>query len=316
MNDKLLEEYNLKLVKLDLPFRLNHVNCFIAEGENGWKVIDAGLHNKQTVKRWEDELAGKEVTDILVTHYHPDHFGYVGALQEKTGAKVSMTKIDEANGMQSWQDASIRKLKDNYILAGIPNEISAEMTSNTNEFTPLVTPYPEVDHYFQEGEMVNLGSYDYEVIFTPGHSDGMVVFYNKEKNMLLSTDHILPKITPNISYWFHGDPNPLGSYLQSLDKIKKLDVDFVIPSHGEPFYGANKRIDEIKSHHEDRLIQTVEGVRSGGTVYDTCQKLFQKKLTIHEMRFAIGETLAHLEFLRYEGNCHREIRSGEYWYYS
>src|SRR5699024_1925065 len=96
---------------------------------------------------------------------------------------------------------------------------------------------------------------------TPGHADGMVTFYNKEKNVLLSTDHILPKITPNISYWFHGNPDPLASYLHSLDEIKKLDADFVIPSHGKPFHGANERIEEIKSHHEDRLTETLEAIR-------------------------------------------------------
>ncbi|MBP1947151.1 MBL fold metallo-hydrolase [Virgibacillus litoralis] len=310
----LLEEYGLKQIKLDLPFRLNHVNCFIAEGEDGWKVIDAGLHNKETADKWDKELAGKKVTDILVTHYHPDHFGYVGAMQEKTGARVSMTKIDTDAGINAWQESFIRELAANYSLAGVPNEIANSMTTNTNEFVSRVTPYPNVNHYFQEGEMIPIGNYEYEVIFTPGHSEGLITFYNKEKNMLLSTDHILPKITPNISYWFHGDPNPLATYLASLEKIKKLDVDFVVPSHGQPFHGANDRIDEIKTHHDHRLEQTLESISGGSTVYDTCQRLFSKKLTIHEMRFAIGETLSHLEYLRYKGECKRDIKDGTYWY--
>ncbi|MGY0694460.1 MBL fold metallo-hydrolase [Virgibacillus sp. FSP13] len=311
----MLEEYGLKLIRLDLPFRLDHVNCFLAEGENGWKVIDAGLHNAETAERWEKELAGKQVTDILVTHYHPDHFGYAGRMQEITGAKVSMTKVDADAGLNAWQDSFLEKLYDNYSLAGISQDMGQNMTANTNEFVAQVTPYPTVDHYFQEGENVVIGKYDYEVIFTPGHSDGLVTFYNKEKNMLLSTDHILPKITPNISYWFHGDPDPLASYLASLEKIKKLDVDFVVPSHGKPFHGANDRIDEIKAHHDKRLIQTLEAIRNGGTVADACEKLFPKKLTIHETRFAVGETLAHLEYLRNKGECQRELRDGKYWYY-
>ncbi|MBP1971287.1 glyoxylase-like metal-dependent hydrolase (beta-lactamase superfamily II) [Virgibacillus natechei] len=312
----LLEEYGLKLIRLDLPFRLNHVNCFLAEGEGGWKVIDAGLHNPPTVNRWEQELAGKKVTDILVTHYHPDHFGYVGGLQEITGARVSMTKIDADAGMESWQEHSINKLQDNYALAGIPTDTASQMTTNTNDFVSLVTPYPKVNHYFEEGEIVEIGKYEYEVIVTPGHSDGMVNFYNKEKNMLLSTDHILPKITPNISYWFHGDANPLKRYMESLEKIRKLDVDFVVPSHGKPFHGANDRIDEIKAHHDERLEQTLESINGGATIHGSCQKLFQKELTVHETRFAIGETLAHLEYLRYEGECKREMRDGKYWYYT
>src|SRR5690625_3480770 len=80
----LLEKLGVQLIKLDLPFRLNHVNCFLAEGEQGWAVIDAGLHNEATVKRWEQALAGKVVTDLYVTHYHPDHFGYIGGLDRKS----------------------------------------------------------------------------------------------------------------------------------------------------------------------------------------------------------------------------------------
>ncbi|MFD1037564.1 MBL fold metallo-hydrolase [Virgibacillus byunsanensis] len=310
----MLEEYGLKLIKLDLPFRLNHVNCFIAEGENGWKVIDTGLNNTPTRRRWEQELVGKKVSDIIVTHYHPDHYGYAGALQEKTSACVSMTKVDSDAGSNAWQENTINNLSDNYMLADIPEDIATKMIVNTKEFVSSVTPYPTVGHYLEEREKFPIGKYEYEVIFTPGHSDGLVSFYNKEKNMLLSTDHILPKITPNISYWFHGDPNPLGTYLQSLDKIRKLDADFVVPSHGNPFYGANKRIDEIRSHHDDRLAHTLELVRGSSTVYEVCQKLFKKELTIHETRFAIGETIAHLEYLVARGECKKETVNGKYLY--
>ena len=76
------------------------------------------------------------------------------------------------------------------------------------------------------------GKYEYEVIFTPGHSDGLITLYNKENSVLFSTDHILPRISPNISYWFRGISNPLEAFFTSLKKIQKLDVEYVIPSHG------------------------------------------------------------------------------------
>lgn len=311
----MLEKYGLKLIRLNLPFRLNHVNCFLAEGENGWKIIDTGLHNRETVDRWEEELAGKEITDIILTHYHPDHFGYAGALQKKTGANVSMSETDEKNGKSQWEKRSINELEENYRQAGIPEDISKQMKENTAAFIPRVTPYPVVNHHLKENGTIVLGKHEYEIFSAPGHSDGMVVFYNKENNLLLSADQILPKITPNISYWFHGDPNPLKSYLESLDRLSELDAELVVPSHGKPFYGANDRIREIQEHHDDRLNVTLESMKGGGTVYEVCQKLFPKTLTVHETRFAIGETLAHLEYLRYKGECEREMREEEYVYY-
>ncbi len=311
----MLNELGIHMIKLDLPFRLNHVNCFLAEGASGWTVIDTGLHNAKTAARWEQELAGKEVTDILITHYHPDHFGYAGGLQAKTGAKLTMSEIDADAGLNAWKESTIRSIRAGYKAAGIPVSLADSMEENTQAFIPRVTPYPRFDRYFREGEKVQIGKLEYEVIFTPGHADGLIVFFNEEKSVLLSTDHILPKITPNISHWFHGNPDPLASFLDSLKKIEKLDVGFVIPSHGKPFYGANERISEIKKHHAERLEQTMDALQEAGTVYEMCEKLFSKKLTVHELRFAVGETLAHLEYLRRRGNCLREESRGQ-WIYS
>lgn len=310
----LLEQYGLHLIRIDLPFRLDHVNCFLAEGENGWKLIDTGLHDERTIHRWEEALKDKKVTDIFITHYDPDHVGYAGALQQKLNARVSMSKIDADAGLLSWQESYLEQLTDHYALAGIPETMAQGMADNTRSFVPLVTPYPNVDHYFEEGEKVVIGKYEYEIIFTPGHTDGLVNFYNAEKSILISTDHILPNITPNISYWFHGDRNPLKAYLSSLEKVKKLDADLVIPSHGEPFHGANQRIDEIIKHHDERLQKLLNIIKAenGVTVLQASEKLFNKKLNIHETRFAVGETLAHLEYLRYEAECERELRDGKY----
>src|SRR5690625_1792562 len=101
---------------------------------------------------------------------------------EKTGARLSMSEIDADAGMSAWQDHTIKAIRESYVAAGIPAELADKMGGNTEEFIAAVTPYPEVDHYFQEGESVKIGKYKYEVIFTPGHADGMVTFYNKEKS--------------------------------------------------------------------------------------------------------------------------------------
>lgn len=311
----MLDSLGITVVTIPLPFRLNHVNCFLAEGENGWIVIDSGLNNETTRKIWSEAIGEKEVSRLLITHYHPDHYGYAGGLQEKTGASLSMTEIDDRAGRNAWKDEFIQQIRNYYTIAGIPDQLADEMERNTADFIPRITPYPRVDHHLQEGEKIAIGRYEYEIIFTPGHSDGLVCFYNRDKNVLFSTDHILPKITPNISYWFHGDKNPLKTYQHSLNKIKRLHADFVIPSHGRPFYGANERIDEILTHHEERLGETLDAIGTGSTVYDVCCRLFRKDLTVHEQRFALGETLAHLEYLRYEKECKREKREGT-WYYT
>ena len=311
----MLDKLGIKRITLALPFRLNHVHCFIAEEADGYKILDTGLHNTTTEKIWEKEIEGKQITDIIVSHYHPDHFGYAGKLQERTNARVWMSEIDLQAALQAWEQPFLEKLWENYYRAGIPEEKSRALTQNTAAFAPLVTPYPKVENILKEGETIQFGKYVYEIIHTPGHSDGLVTFYNQEKNVLLSTDHVLPRITPNISYWFHGDPNPLENYLNSLEKIKKLDVEWVIPSHGDPLQNASKRIQEIETHHKERLNSLKEMLKTGLTVYETMEKLFPKKLAVHDTRFAVGETVAHLEYLRLAGECTRELTDGVYMYH-
>ena len=310
----MLGKLGVEAVRIDLPFRLNHVNCFMAENERGWTVIDAGLNNDQTRALWDRKLADKKVTDLLVTHYHPDHFGYVGGLQEKTGAKVRMTEIDAQAGMDAWAAPFLESIPGNYRASGIPEEQASQMAKNTEEFKALVSPLPQIGEYMSEGDLVQIGHFEYQVIFTPGHSDGMICFYNKEQRTLFSADHILPKITPNISYWFHGNADPLASYQDSLNKVRELDAELVIPSHGKPFYGANQRIDELLAHHDERLDETFEAINKPTSIFRACENLFHRPLTVHEMRFAVGETLAHLENLRHKKECLREMVDGIWLY--
>ena len=264
----------------------------------------------------EEELKDKQVTDIYVTHMHPDHFGYSGGLQKKTGARVSMPEIDAKYALQNWEEESFRRSEKNYQMADMPEDLAEKMMEGNRAYIPWVTPYPEINHYFEEGEIVKIGKLEYEVIFTPGHSDGLIVFYNKEKSVLLSTDHILPKISPNVKYWFRGEPDPLGNYFNSLEKVKKLDAEVVIPSHREPFIGANKRIDELLKHHEERLEITLGALTNGGrTIYEVCKVLFPHIKTFHDIRFAAGETIAHLEYLRHRNHVTRDIVNGKYIYY-
>ncbi len=310
----MLDELGITKVTIPLPFRLNHVNCFLAEGRDGWLVMDTALNRKETREIWSEHLSDKQVSEILVTHYHPDHSGYAGKLQQQTGAEVWMTQVAEQTRMRNWTEDYVDTVNAFYLAAGIPKEVADGISQNTKESTHFVLPNPTVDRYLNEGDRLKIGNYEYEVIFTPGHSPGLITLYNREKNVLLSTDHILPKITPNISYWFMGDQNPLQTFMESLQKIKKLDVEYVIPSHGEPFYGANDRIEEIAKHHESRLNDILDQLKDGRTVYDVCRHLFGDRLTTHEMRFAIGETLAHLEFLRKKGECQREVRRDDWFY--
>ncbi|MCM3567681.1 MBL fold metallo-hydrolase [Neobacillus mesonae] len=310
----MFNEIGVQPVTIPLPFRLNHVNCFIGEGSNGWTIMDAGLNNDVSRDIWKPYIEQHKISTIILTHLHPDHYGYSGTLQRLTNAEVWMTKVDDEAGTTFWEPESLEKVKKYYDTCGIPDNGAAELTHDEGSFIPRVKPYPQVSRHLNEGEKIVFGKYDYEVFFTPGHSDGLICLFNKEKSILFSTDHILPKITPNISYWFRGLPNPLEAFFQSLKKIELLDADYVIPSHGKPFQNANKRIAELISHHQDRLNEVYTFIKNPATIYQVSKNLFKKPLNTHETRFAIGETIAHLEYLYYNNQCIKNLENG-IWYY-
>lgn len=310
----MLEKLELERVTIPLPFRLDHVHCLIGEGENGFVVMDTGLHNEQTRQIWDDVLKGRYLSDMILTHVHPDHTGYAGTLQTQTNARVQMSEKDAQTMNKIWSKAALPLLQDDYNKFALPTDVTNKITDLTEGFQPFVTPFPTVHTFLQEGDSVQFGKERYEVIETPGHADGLLCFYQKNKQVLLSTDHILPKITPNIAYWFYGEENPLRSYELSLQKIKKLEIAYAIPSHGEPFEHVHKRIDEIWTHHEDRLSEMLTYMKDPMTVYEMCQKVFNKQLSVYDLQFAVGETMAHMEYLRYDEKCDRELVDGHWLY--
>src|SRR5699024_12679116 len=121
-------------------------------------------------------------------------------------------------------------------------------------------------------------------------------------------------ITPHTSEWLQRSSNSIKTEFNPFRQGQTLQAEYVIPSHGKPFYDANKRIDEIVAHHDDRLNETLQKTNEYQTVYRICEALFQFELTVHETRFAIGETIAHLEYLRHKGELEREEIDG-IWHY-
>ncbi|CAH0319882.1 Hydroxyacylglutathione hydrolase [Peribacillus frigoritolerans] len=170
----------------------------MAEGEKGWTIIDAGLNNKTTRDLWNPIIERHDIADIIITHYHPDHFGYAGTLQQLTCADVWMTEVDEHAGTTYWEADSLNLLKENYIACGMEEDVAAALSSDESGFMPQVKPYPTVNHHLEEGMKLHFGKYEYEVLFTPGHSDGLISLYNKEIRPFFDRSYIAQDISKYI----------------------------------------------------------------------------------------------------------------------
>jgi glyoxylase-like metal-dependent hydrolase (beta-lactamase superfamily II) len=166
-----------------------------------------------------------------------------------------------------------------------------------------------------EGDVVTFAGGDWDIYWTPGHEEGHVVFHRKDDGVMIVGDTVLGKITPHIG-WMGEPVDPLAQFLDSLEKVARLEPSLVLPGHGRPFDEGAERARTIAAHHGLRLRRCMEILRRGGPMkpLDIAQRLFDRVLIDFEERLALAETLSHLEYLRLAGQITREKIDG-IWHY-
>lgn len=305
-------------VRLPLPFRLNHVICYAVKGRHGWWLIDAGLQREETIAGWkqffkDQAIKPSDIKGIYLTHFHPDHYGCSGWLQSYTGAPVYIGEIDAERIIQYWKNGNymIDALNTLFKEHGMPEDILEETLGSVNNLIRYTSPHAELTT-LTPGQKVMLGDFEYQVILTPGHTDGHICYYNHDQGVLLSGDHLLPEISSNISLWPQtaADPDPLDNFLKSLDSIRNLNCKLILPAHGKPFSSIEERISQLEVHHQARLQEIKDCTGRGANAYQVCRQVFRQELSFHELRFAMAETLAHLVYLLYKGEVERFSEGG------
>lgn len=293
---------------LPLPFALRSVNAYLVEGD-GVAIVDCGLHTEAGERALVAGLASagltpKNIRDAFVTHLHPDHIGMAGWL-ERAGTRVTMHGPEARAARAMWHsgrgrvDESVAWFRRH----GMPDNVLEGMAEAWLGTAARVDPITQIEEVADDA-IITLAGRRFRVIWTPGHTDFHAVLFDVDERMLLSGDHVLPKITPNIGLYPWGREDPLGDFLGALERVAALDARRVLPAHGEPFDDLTGRAREIIAHHHTRL-DTVREILSTGShpAYAVARKLFPVLHSAHEERFAIAETLAHLRYLERRGEA-------------
>lgn len=309
-----LFEEGIFWLRLRLPFALNHVNVWLCDDGDGWTVVDTGYGDAPTRAAWEAALAGlldgAAIRRLLVTHFHPDHFGQAGWLCEHTGAELLMTRTEWLTARALAYDtgqSSIRETERCYRRAALPEEVVERQRRRGNAYRRGVSEPPGRYSRLVAGQEVRLAGSRWEVLIGEGHAPEQVTLYCAERRLLIAADQILPRISPVVGVW-STEPaaNPLADYLRSLEPYRRLPEDCrVLPSHGTPFVGLHKRLDQLVGHHEERLALTRAACAEPVNAHDVLLRLFHRELDAHQMGFALGETLAHLNYLVEQGTVER-----------
>jgi glyoxylase-like metal-dependent hydrolase (beta-lactamase superfamily II) len=312
-------------LRMGLPFALNHINLWLLEDElhtddgprRGWTIIDTGISSEATRAAWErifaTHLRGLPILRVLVTHCHPDHVGLADWLCERWDAPLWMTA-----GEYSFARMMTAALPGVEGTAMVPHfrrhgltdeDMLEQLGARRRYYATLVPKVPESYRRLQHGQTVAIGGSDWQVITGFGHSPEHAALYNATRHLLIAGDMVLPRISTNVSVFaIEPEANPVQEYLDSLGRFSPLPDDvLVLPSHGKPFRGLHTRIRQLHEHHAARLEEVMDACRVSQSAADILPVMFPRALDSHQISFAMGEALAHLHKLWFDGRLSRRV---------
>ncbi|MCA1715909.1 MAG: MBL fold metallo-hydrolase, partial [Actinobacteria bacterium] len=203
-------------LKVPIPIPLVFVSAYLVEGEDGWTIIDTGFDYPEGREAWEvgAKAVGcdlrRDVSRIVVTHFHPDHLGAAHWLQGISGAPVCMLESEIENSHEIWDNASPKLFIEH--LAG--NGMDRALAERAGAKMRMGLTLPEKMFPLQAGGEISLGAGTARVVHAPGHADHQIMLHDEERKILFAADHVLLKITPNVGSWPESEPNPLARYLK------------------------------------------------------------------------------------------------------
>jgi glyoxylase-like metal-dependent hydrolase (beta-lactamase superfamily II) len=342
----------VRWVRMGLPFALDHINLWLLrdrlDGRDGWTIVDCGVANDATRDAWEQvfetQLGGLPVVRVIVTHMHPDHIGLAHWLTERwsgpaaeppqggpsplgaqrsVGAPVCRLWISATDyNAARMASASTTGFGGDAAAAffsghGLTDpDAVAKVRARSNYYAGMVPKVPPQFRRLQDGDRVAIHGQDWACIAGYGHAPEHISLHNPALGVLISGDMVLPRISTNVSvYDLEPEGNPLPLYLASIERLKALPADtLVLPSHGKPFRGLHRRIDQLREHHRDRLADVMaacaERPHAASELLDV---LFRRKLDLHQTTFAMGEAIAHLHLLWAAGRLAREPGDDGVW---
>ena len=322
------EEIAAGIYRIPVPLvgnPLKELNAYLLKGENGNLLIDTGFRQpacREALFSGLRELGVRRgETEVLLTHLHSDHSGLAPeAAGERT---IYMSEVDRphlddrAYGEKHWE-----RMNERFRTEGFPRHLLARM-SETNPARSMAPP--SGGHYqgLADGQILERGGCRIQCLLMPGHTPGQMCYWLPERGILFTGDHVLFDITPNITFW-PVMADALGSYLESLRKIRAYDPALTLPGHRKSG-DLKTRVDQLLSHHQRRLEEALNVVKAhpGRGAYELAGHMTWKirasswaDFPVAQKWFAVGECMSHLDHLIVLGRLRRETVDGKAAYYA
>jgi glyoxylase-like metal-dependent hydrolase (beta-lactamase superfamily II) len=300
--------------RMPLPFGLDHINLWALDAGDGWALVDTGVNMPRTRGYWEallaGPLAGKPVTRVIVTHYHPDHLGLAGWLCERTGVPLEIARTEYLLARTLTLDVRAAPPEEAVafsIRAGWPEEAVDTMRAKPwGSFHKIVYPLPAGFKRIRDGDVLTIGTRQWTVVTGRGHAPEHSCLVSDD-GIMISGDQVLPRITSNVSvYPTEPYADPLGDWLESIKRLRQIDPNvLVLPAHNEPFFGLHTRLDQLDEDHADKLEKLEAFCAEPRTAFESFATLFRKPIGESDYGIATGEAFAHLHWLEERGKVRR-----------
>jgi glyoxylase-like metal-dependent hydrolase (beta-lactamase superfamily II) len=307
---------------------LGTVNAYAVRVPGGLCLVDCGWDTPESYAALHGELAALgcsvgDIQELLITHIHPDHFGLADHLARESGARVLMHRLEAVYVGARYGDAQalVVAMEEWLRIHGVPAPELALMAEGSLRMVERVgTRKP--DTVLEGGERLQWGAHDLEVIWTPGHSAGVICLHDRQANVLFASDHVLQRISPHVGLHTQSSGNPLQDYLTSLMRVRDLPVSWVLPGHGKPFQDLAGRVDELVAHTRARSAAIEKQLANARqSAYNVARSLQWRgaengweRLEPFQRRMALTETIAHLEYLHDAGKISRQVEDGLVYY--
>jgi glyoxylase-like metal-dependent hydrolase (beta-lactamase superfamily II) len=321
--------------QLKIPFpegMERFTNAYVIEGSKGNILVDCGWDSSEAVWAFREELrlerlSFDDINWIVVTHVHPDHFGLAAKLRELCGAKIVMHPLEDSLIDSRYVDYRqlAGELEEMLVSNGVPSEEAARMREASARAAQFVTPtHPDV--LVEDGDTISNGTFQLEILHTPGHSPGHICLYDARKRRLFCGDHVVFDAVPRIGVHPQSGSDPAGDYARSLEYVLEKPVSFVFPGHGPVFNSLTIRSEEILRQHATMQRQIAEVLDDGlKTACDIAREIGWRTvegdvsyddLGFRERRAAVCEVIAWLRRLVEEGRVAALERNGTTTYLS
>jgi len=301
-------------LRMPLPFALDHINLWLLADGAHWTLVDCGLGSNTTRALWEEifqrDLGARPLGRVIVTHYHPDHIGLAGWLTARLNLVPWMTKGEFLTAHAACHNVGgtgFTRVRDFFARHGLePARLEAAGVKD-GSYRRGVEPLPETFRRIRHADRIAIGGGMWRVIVGYGHAPEHASLHDERAGILIAGDMLLPRISTNVSVWpVEPDGDPLGDFLESIDRFSELDPDtLVLPSHGRPFRGIQARVAELKAHHAARLATLARVCDREKTAAELLPALFRREFADYQLMFAMGETIAHLNHLWHRGLLRR-----------